>query len=80
MVILTRSDPEENLERWYAVTVQPTLLNEHAVTCFWGRRDGSYQQQQIFPAETQEEAQKLAKKKIAEKMKRGYKVLGGDDA
>ena len=77
MIILTRSEPEENLERWYAVTTQPTLLNEHAVTCFWGRRYGSYQQQQTFPAETQEEAQKLAQKKIAEKIKRGYKVIGG---
>ena len=36
MVILKRVEPEEKVDRWYMVTVQPTLLEPVAVVCAYG--------------------------------------------
>ena len=76
MIILTRTDIKQNMDRIYIVTVQPTLLHEHAVTCSWGRRGTSHQQRKIFPAESAQAAQELAEKIVAKKIKRGYVPYG----
>lgn len=76
MIILTRTDLEQNMDRIYIVAIQPTLLHEHAVTCSWGRRGTPQQQQKIIPAESAEAAHELAQKIVSQKIKRGYVPYG----
>ena len=74
-VLLKRLDPEEHINRWYMVRVQPTLLDPVAVICAWGSRETSWQQMQIFPMPSWEEAEHAAAEFIAQKLKRGYVVV-----
>ena len=76
MIILTRTNIEQNMDRIYIVAVQPTLLHEHAVTCSWGRRGTPHQQRKIFPVESAQAAQELAEKIVNQKLKRGYVPYG----
>lgn len=71
-VLLKRFDPEENLNRWYMVHVQPTLLEPIAVMCAWGSRETSWQQMRIMPVATLTDASRLAQEIVAQKLKRGY--------
>lgn len=69
---LTKVDPDENINRWYLVFVQATLLDPMAVTCMWGSRETTWQQLRILPAASLHEAEVLAGKIIRGKIKRGY--------
>jgi predicted DNA-binding WGR domain protein len=60
MTLLIRTEPEKNVNRWYSVCVQPTLLDSVAVVCAWGRRHTSYQRVRILPAESPEIAKEIA--------------------
>ena len=71
-VFLTRQDPEEHINRWYSVRVQPTLLDPLAVITAWGSRENEFQQMHICPVATPEEAAQMAEKIVATKVKRGY--------
>ncbi|HSO27307.1 MAG TPA: WGR domain-containing protein [Anaerolineales bacterium] len=73
MIVLNRIDPEENMNRWYAVAVQATLFDPYAVVVAWGRRDSPYQQWRAIPVETPEQANRLASRIIGSKLKRGYR-------
>ncbi|MBN1372590.1 MAG: WGR domain-containing protein, partial [Anaerolineaceae bacterium] len=57
MIILTHVNPSENLNRWYIVSIQPTLFHPCAVIIAWGRRDNSFQQWRAIPADTPDQAQ-----------------------
>jgi predicted DNA-binding WGR domain protein len=72
MTYLTRVEPENNVNRWYFVTVQPTLFEPLAVICFWGRRGTKYQRARILPADTAAEAEELAGSIVSQKLARGY--------
>jgi len=76
MIILTRHDPAKNVNRWYAVGIQPTLFCQHAVLCGWGRRGSAYARWRILPAEDIAQAGEMAVSIVAAKKKRGYKVEG----
>jgi predicted DNA-binding WGR domain protein len=39
---LTHVDPDENMNRWYTVMVQPTLLDPVAVITAWGSRENDF--------------------------------------
>ncbi len=65
------------MQRWYAVTVQPTMLDGCAVVCLWGSRRTNYQRQRVIPATSMTEAQGLAGKIVARKIGRGYRQLDG---
>ena len=41
VTVLVRIEPEKKMDRWYSVTVQPTLLDPCAVICAWGALCGS---------------------------------------
>lgn len=60
--------------RFYHVVVQTTLVDHMAVVRVWGRV-GSWQQTKINPCASWEEAQGLAQKFIARKLKRGYTII-----
>jgi predicted DNA-binding WGR domain protein len=72
MIILVRYDPAKNVNRWYAVGVQPTLFCQHAVLCGWGRRGTAYARWRILPAENRKQAEELASEIVAKKRKKGY--------
>jgi len=72
MIILVRHNPTKNVNRWYAVGVQPTLFCQHAVLCGWGRRGTAYARWRILPAESRKQAEELASEIVAEKRKKGY--------
>jgi len=76
MIVLIRHDPAQNINRWYAVGVQPTLFCQHAVLCGWGRRGSAYARWRILPAENSTQAGEMAKAILAAKMKKGYQVAG----
>ena len=37
MIVLTRSDPDRNMHRFYALDVTPTLFGNWAIIVEWGR-------------------------------------------
>lgn len=76
MIVLIRYDPANNINRWYAVGVQPTLFCEHAVLCGWGRRGSAYARWRILPARDLVQANEMAEAIMAGKKKKGYKVFG----
>ena len=76
MIVLIRHDPAENVNRWYAVGIQPTLFCQHAVVCGWGRRGSAYARWRILPAENRAQAGEMAKAILEGKMKKGYQVAG----
>ena len=75
MIILYRIDPDQNMRRWYAVGVQPTLFNPCAVVCGWGRLGTDYARWKIFPAESPARAEEMARMILERKRSRGYKSL-----
>ena len=44
VAFLTHVDPMENMNRWYEVSVQPTLIDKVAVIRRWGSRETAMQQ------------------------------------
>ena len=74
MIVLIRHDPARNVNRWYAVGVQPTLFCQHAVLCGWGRRGSAYARWRILPAVNSTQAGEMAEAIVAAKKKRGYQI------
>ena len=72
---LKRVDPEENMDRWYMVFVQASLLDPVAVICAWGNRRNSYQQLRVLPAASWEEALETAQHMVKQKLARGYELV-----
>lgn len=73
--VIKRVEPEEHMDRWYLIAVQETLFEPLAVVCAWGSRETSYQQMRILPADSVDNAQALAVRIIAQKLKRGYVLV-----
>ncbi len=74
MILLNRIDPEDNMNRWYLVSVQATLFSPCAVIIAWGRRDNGFQQWRALPVDNRDRAQELADRIVTMKVKRGYQV------
>lgn len=76
MIVLVRHDPANNVNRWYAVGIQPTLFCEHAVLCGWGRRGSAYARWRILPAKDHGQASEMARSIVVAKICKGYQVFG----
>ena len=74
---LSRVDPDEHMNRWNAVGVQPGLFDQVAVIRLWGSREKDYQQVMVQAFEELEVARTAADELIREKVRRGYQVVGG---
>ena len=74
MALLIRIEPEMNMDRWYSVCVQPTLLDPVAVVCAWGNRRTNYLRTLVLPTDSSEKAMKLADYIVTRKIRRGYTV------
>lgn len=70
---MVRVDPTKRMFRYYEVSVQSTLLDEHAIICVWGSLKSRYQKIRILKALSPEQAQETAKKIVSRKQKKGYK-------
>ena len=60
------------MNRWYEVSVQPTLIDAIAVVRRWWSRETAMQQMMILPMRSIEEVKEAAQEVIAEKLKGGY--------
>ena len=78
--ILHRIEPIERMNRWYMVSVEPTLFDAVAVVCRWGSRETEYQQTQVYYVENPVDAHTLATKIIRRKKKRGYEVVSQSES
>ena len=72
MILLRRIEPADGMNRWYLVAIQPTLFHPCAVVIAWGRRDNDFQQWRVIPVESEAQAQEMAGRIVARKVKRGY--------
>lgn len=78
MTLLVKVDPQEHMDRWYMVTIQPTLLDELAVVCAYGSRHTGWQRIRILPVDSEEAAQALAQKIVNAKLRRDYVLVSAD--
>ena len=74
MILLTRVESEKNMNRWYSISVQPTLLDPLAVIYAWGNRRTNYQRVRVLPVESQKAAAGIVEDLVARKVRRGYQV------
>ena len=71
MTTLYRIDPEANMARFYACSIQPTLFGEWTLVREWGRI-GRKPQSLLNTYETKAGAAEAGKRLIAHKQRRGY--------
>jgi len=71
MITLTRIDQAQNMARFYALDIQPTLFGEIALVREWGRI-GSAGRVQSTPFPTDEEAKAAYTRQLRAKVRRGY--------
>ena len=73
MIVLTRSDPERNMRRFYAVDVLPTLFGDWSLVKEWGRiGQAGTVRTAVFPSEAS--ARAALADTLARKTARGYHV------
>ena len=73
--VMVRVEPEEAVDRWYLVAVQATLFDPQALVTAWGSRQNAWQQLRVAPTSSRERALQLADKIVAQKVRRGYRIL-----
>jgi predicted DNA-binding WGR domain protein len=74
---LEKVDHEHKTNRWYAIGVQPTLLDGIAVIRFWGSRGNRYQRMLIEPFTETQPARERADALIRARLQRGYYIRSG---
>ncbi len=72
MKTLIKIDLVKHMHRWYAVSIQGTLVDELAVIYGWGSLNSSFQQWRRIVVGSQEEAERLFDQMIATRLKKGY--------
>lgn len=72
ITLLQRLNPDRNERRYYRVEVGPCIGSRYAVHRVWGRIGHRRSGFLITPCIGEAEAQRLAEKWIARKLKRGY--------
>ena len=68
---LRRQDPNRRMDRFYAISVLPTLFGDFAVVCRWGRSGCEGARQEHWRAEWAA-ALEFAEVQAARKRRRGY--------
>ena len=73
MIKLTRSDPTQNMHRFYALQLTATLFGEWALVAEWGRIGSAGRlQERVFPS--LDLAQTALGRRQSVKMRRGYRL------
>ncbi len=68
---LTRSDPEQNMARFYAIAIEATLFGDIALVRTWGRI-GTRGRTMFETCASVEEAKAGAEQVVHSKIRRGY--------
>ncbi len=76
---MTRIDPEAHANRYYAVGVQPSLLDPVALIRIWGSRETGSQRLTVEACTDWETAREAADRVIRAKVRQkgGYTIVGG---
>jgi len=76
MLVLDRTDPHQNMARFYVLSLEPTLFGDAALVREWGRwgRPGR-RRLDLFP--DVEAAAEALEDWLRKKTKRGYRVSNG---
>ena len=75
VIKLTRSDPRQNMHRFYALQLTTTLFGEWALLAEWGRIGSAGRlQERVFPS--RELAQAALGRRQSAKLRRGYRLTG----
>ena len=75
LTVLRRIEPDENMDRYYIVTIQATLFDPIAVVCQYGSRHTAWQQMRVIPVADAAEAEELAAAIVKAKVGWGYEVV-----
>ncbi|MBC2808215.1 WGR domain-containing protein (plasmid) [Rhizobium ruizarguesonis] len=71
---IERIDPDKNMARFYALSIEPSLFGETSLVRSWGRI-GSRGQQKIHVFDSEAKAVDLLLALLRRKRSRGYRVL-----
>lgn len=76
MLVLDRTDPQQNMARFYVLSLEPTLFGDAALVREWGRwgRPGR-RRLDLFP--DVEAAAEALEDWLRKKTRRGYRVADG---
>jgi len=73
-ILFEKVDPEKNIDRFYLVAYQPTLLGP-AVIRLWGRKGRWQRQATPRPFDSLEEAWPLIRSIVKARLRHGYEVV-----
>ncbi|MGE7471978.1 WGR domain-containing protein [Bosea sp. NPDC003192] len=83
MLVLDRSDPAQNMARFYVLAIEPTLFGDIALVREWGRR-GCSGRRRLVLYDDRETAAEALQDWLLRKTRRGYDVVASkttkDDA
>ncbi|MCV9999509.1 WGR domain-containing protein [Pararhizobium sp. YC-54] len=68
---IERTEPEQNMARFYAISIEPTLFGDACLTRRWGRI-GSRGQSKVHHFAQEKEAVQLFLDLVRQKRRRGY--------
>lgn len=74
MLVLDRSDPAQNMARFYVLAIEPTLFGDVALVREWGRR-GCFGRRRLDLYGDQETAAEALQDWLLRKTRRGYRVV-----
>jgi len=74
MLVLDRTDPQQNMARFYVLAVEPTLFGEAALVREWGRVGSSGRRRLDLYRDAGEAAEAL-EDWLLRKSRRGYRVV-----
>ena len=73
--ILRRIEPDENINRWYVVSVQPSLIDSVSMVIAYGNARNAWQKLRVVPVDNYSEAEDQAQQLIDKKVARGYVIV-----
>ncbi|MGN6097090.1 MAG: WGR domain-containing protein [Bosea sp. (in: a-proteobacteria)] len=77
MLVLDRTDPRQNMARFYVLSLEPTLFGDTALVREWGRWGQSGRRRlDLYPDVA--EAVEALEDWLVRKTKRGYRVVDGE--
>lgn len=79
MLVLDRSDPAQNMARFYVLAIEPTLFGDVALVREWGRR-GCAGRRRLDLYRDQENAAEALQDWLHRKTRRGYGVVAASVA
>lgn len=72
-VLLHRIDPAQNMRRFYALSIEPTLFGEFAIVTRWGRVGSPRGQMRSQSFGSAEDAAAAMQRQTQVKLRRGYR-------